>query len=1357
MRALRILAKVLGGVVVLVGLLFAFLQTPPGQRTLVGLVSDKTLQMSGLSGFFPTDLQVARIELLDEQGAWLRVENARLRWSFASLFEGRVRVEMLSAALVDILRSPLPQKTTEADGGGRSFKLPVGVDLQALSLDTLHLAAPLAGVESRWTLHGNGLLSADLHEGRLRLAGDRTDGPSGKLAVDTRFDLVQRTVDGEITVEEGPGGVAAALLQRPDLAGVSLRLVAKGDAASGSGELTVSAGDAVAAKGSAHWQPSGAATAVSVRLEATGKQLPDGGPISLAAEATVDDKTATLSSSTVTAGPLSLTASGGYDRVADRLDGTAAVQSDEPGPLAPLLGGITWRGLHLTAHAVLGNLAKQPEGTVSLTGGADDLTVAALDGRLPGFGRTTLDAKVGVQRDGTLTLDSLNATTAVGSVTSGGGSYLPKTEVGEVKATVELPSLAPFSALAQRQLVGRAHLDLSARRDGEGLTLGWQGTLADAGAPDVPPGLVAHEVTLSGKGALRRDETWSLADVRVASEAAAFGLSGNGKGQTGKFDLLVELQRLSILHPGLEGATTVTSTIELRPDGSAGGSLTAKGDVAGQPVSLAGRFDRDAAGGIVVPSFEGHWASAVLAVADLAITRERTSGSARLKIARLQEVGALLGTDLAGAIDAEVTTDPQLAAGRLQARVSGTGVRSGGIAVGALQIDAAIDDPMGTATTDAKLTASGLVGAADIGRLSGTAKGDRQSGFDVALQASGAATAANLAAKVEFSGEEIRVALSRFDGRHLGIPVALNAPTRLRIAGPQVRIDPTTLRLGGGRLSVQGVLDPAASDLRLELAALPLSLVDTFAPGTGLDGSLQAQVRAVGPMANLRIDATYTASSVRLRRPEAALLPNLAVQGSASLIGRQASIDARLSAGTASSLALKGKGTTAPLAGTATMTGSIDIARFAPLLGNQVRNIAGTVRSDLSFDIRGAKISGTGSLDFSNGALNFPEMGLRLSGGTARLVLQGDVLQLQQLSFQTGRNGTLTANGTMRLDEAQGVAVDLAVASRRALLVNRADLVATVSSDLKVTGSTGAGIDVAGPVTVDRAEISVGGAQSAAFPTVDVREINKPGASPAPPPPSPARAPSPAPSATPIRLALNVQAPQAVFVRGRGLDAEMSGSLQVTGAPTAPAVIGGLTVRRGDFTLGGRRLVFSRGIVSLNNVDRIDPALDFIATATVQSTTINVVITGTAAAPAIAISSVPALPQDEALALLLFGKPASGLSAFELIQVAQTLAELTGREAPGTGVLGRLRQSLGLDQLRVGTSSSSSNSSSSSPVSVEAGRYVAPGVYVGAKQGATGNSSRGVVEIDVLDHTKIEGDIGADSNGRVGVKMQWDY
>src|SRR6266850_1757364 len=374
------------------------------------------------------------------------------------------------------------------------------------------------------------------------------------------------------------------------------------------------------------------------------------------------------------------------------------------------------------------------------------------------------------------------------------------------------------------------------------------------------------------------------------------------------------------------------------------------------------------------------------------------------------------------------------------------------------------------------------------------------------------------------------------------------------------------------------------------------------------------------------------------------------------------------------------------------VTGAIDLAPFAPLFGNQIRNVAGTLRSNLTVEIAGPKISGAGTIDFANGALSFPEIGLRLSGGAGRLVLQGDTVQLQQLSFDTGRNGALTASGTIRLDAADGLAVALAVTSRRALLVNRADLVATVSSDLKVTGSTGAGFDVAGPVKVDRAEIAVGAGQTASFPTLEVREINKPAAAngtTTPPPAATPRKPPRAPSATAVRLALDVQAPQAVFVRGRGLDAEVGGAFQVTGDPGAPAVIGGLTLRRGDLSLAGRRLVFSRGVVSLDNADRIDPRLDFLASATVQSTTVQIAITGTARAPVIAVTSIPTLPSDEALALLLFGKPASSLSAFELISVAQTLAELTGTGGGGTGFMGRMRQTLGLDQLRVGSSNSS--------------------------------------------------------------------
>ena len=103
--------------------------------------SDKTLQVSGLSGFFPTDLQVAQVELLDEQGVWLRVENARLRWSFASLFSGRVRVEMLSAALVDVLRAPLPTKAKPATAAAARSACRSASICRRCRSTTLHLAA----------------------------------------------------------------------------------------------------------------------------------------------------------------------------------------------------------------------------------------------------------------------------------------------------------------------------------------------------------------------------------------------------------------------------------------------------------------------------------------------------------------------------------------------------------------------------------------------------------------------------------------------------------------------------------------------------------------------------------------------------------------------------------------------------------------------------------------------------------------------------------------------------------------------------------------------------------------------------------------------------------------------------------------------------------------------------------------------------------------------------------------------------------------------------------------------------------------------------------------------------------------
>lgn len=1398
MRWGRTLAWTAGGIVVAGAGLFAGLQTPPGAALVAAVASSDSIKVEGISGFIPVDVRVAKIELRDKKGVWLSLTDTRVSWSFTSLFTGRVRIEQASARQVEVLRPPEPtdEDTTAAVTDNR-ISVPLGVDLAKLSVDDLHVGAPLGGIDSRWQVAGSGLVTADGTPSRVRLELTRTDGPAARLAADLGFSLDRFAVDGQIVAEESSkGGVVAAMIGRPDLDGMALKLTAKGDRAQGLVELTAAAGDAVSSNGSVRWHRDGRATAVSMQLSAVGPGLPDSpiarmlrAPAVLSGEATFDDAgLLTVQQAALKVGPAQIDATARYDTSTDKLEATAKVQAGEAGPLSELAGGATWRDLKLDVQATGSGLATRPRATATLKGSADDLALPMLGERAPPPGRVELSANLGLASDGRLIVESFEAATPLAAL-KGGGSYMPSTQAANGKVTIDVANMSALSVLAGVKLGGKGQFDLSARSDKDGQKVDWRGTLDQLALEGVPPGLVRETINLSGSAGLQPDEAWRFDKVTLASPGLTVEMSGRGRQRTGQIDLALALPKLGLLQEGVAGAGVAKGTVVLTPKGgdlqftldldglsrggiasrklslmldaalegdAVAGRLRADGDLANQPVKLDGRFSRNADGGVVVPSLQGNWASASVDVTDLAVTPRSATGHGHLTMTRLEDLAPLLGMSVAGALDVDIATENK-DAGKLTIALRGDRLRSGSLGVGSLQLDATVADPLGAAAADATIKADGLSGVADIGRASATVKGDLKA-IDVTLAASGTITTANLAAKIEPTPAEIRVALQRFDARYKGIPVALAAPARLKVMGQRVAIEPATLRLGGGRLGVGGVVDPAASDMSVDITGLPLALVDAFAPGTGLEGTLQGKARVTGALANPKVEATYAASGLRIKRPETTLLPALAIQGSASMADQQASIDARVSAGGATNLAVRGRAAPAQNTATVAITGSVDLAPFSPALGLAVRNVTGTLRPDVTISVANNAMTGDGTIALANATLTLPASGLRLSGGQALISLRGDTLQIQRLSFQTAGSGSISATGTVRLDTAQGFPVDLAVTPQRALVASRPDLIATASGNIRIAGSSLSGFDVSGPITIDRAEISIAASQAANFPTIAVKEINgtstpDPTVAPSPPPPTPV-GPQPA-AANGVRLALNVQAPQAVFVRGRGLNAEVGGQFTVTGDPSAPAVLGNLTLRRGDFNLLGHRLNFKRGNVSLVSATTIDPLLDFVASTTVQGTTIEINITGSARAPKIELSSSPSLPQDEAMALLLFGKPSAGLSPFELLNAAQALAELTGREPVGGGLLAKLRGGLGLDQLSI--SSRNNASGSGSTTSVEGGRYVAPGVYVGARQGASADSSRGVVEIEVLDHVKIQGDIGADSSGKVGVKMEWDY
>ena len=269
-----------------------------------------------------------------------------------------------------------------------------------------------------------------------------------------------------------------------------------------------------------------------------------------------------------------------------------------------------------------------------------------------------------------------------------------------------------------------------------------------------------------------------------------------------------------------------------------------------------------------------------------------------------------------------------------------------------------------------------------------------------------------------------------------------------------------------------------------------------------------------------------------------------------------------------------------------------------------------------------------------------------------------------------------------------------------------------------------------GTLHVRRADIRIPDKMPPGIAVLPVRNAN------APPPP-----PETAPPAT-IGLNLTLDAPQQVFIRGRGLDAELGGTIHIAGTTAKPIPDGGLHLRRGTLSVIGTTLNFTEGTIDFNGAGLTDPALHFVATSTTSSIVATLTVSGSAKDPKITLSSVPELPQDEILAQLLFNTSTRSSARCSLAQIAAALASLSGATS-GADPLERLRSAFGLDRLSVGSSSTGSPT-------LEAGRYVARGVYFGAKQSASGSGTQATVQVDIAKGLKLETTAGSGSSSATG-------
>ena len=227
-----------------------------------------------------------------------------------------------------------------------------------------------------------------------------------------------------------------------------------------------------------------------------------------------------------------------------------------------------------------------------------------------------------------------------------------------------------------------------------------------------------------------------------------------------------------------------------------------------------------------------------------------------------------------------------------------------------------------------------------------------------------------------------------------------------------------------------------------------------------------------------------------------------------------------------------------------------------------------------------------------------------------------------------------------------------------------------------------------------------------------------------------------------INFNLTFNAPSRVFVRGRGLDVELGGSIVITGSAAAPRIVGGFELQRGRFVILGKRLDFDRGRLTFTG--SLVPVLDLVARSEAGDTTVFIAVTGPANDPSFTFSSTPLLPQDEVLARLIFNQGTSDLSPLQIAQLAELAASLAGIGG-SSGLLDNLRSQIGVDDLDIKTTKDGQTA-------VGVGKYLNENTYLGVD-----STGRVAIDLDLGSGLKARGAVTAEGGGEVGVFYEGEF
>ena len=386
----------------------------------------------------------------------------------------------------------------------------------------------------------------------------------------------------------------------------------------------------------------------------------------------------------------------------------------------------------------------------------------------------------------------------------------------------------------------------------------------------------------------------------------------------------------------------------------------------------------------------------------------------------------------------------------------------------------------------------------------------------------------------------------------------------------------------------------------------------------------------------------------------------------------------------------------------------------------------------------------TGGISTNDASVSLPTINLSLPKLTASARLDGNSAQIEAKA-DVSRGGTITANGSIGLDAPFNGAIKVAIRNMKHAIPPT--VTTKLAGDLTINGPLATGPRVTGEIDLLETELRL--IPIASGGTVpDIKHVGESTAV--------ERTQAfagfalPDPTAKPAKpytvgLDVTVDAPNRIFIRGNGLEAEMQGRLRLTGTSSSIIPIGRFSLIRGRLDILGQRLDLVEGELSMQG--SFDPYFRVVAQTRKNGTTLQAIVEGNPSNPKISFVSQPYLPEDEVLAELLFGKPIDEMSPLEAANLAREISRLAG--GPSEGLLTSIRKDAGLDAFGVTTSEDGN-------LALEAGKYLSENIYADVIVDAQGKS-RVDLNLEVTSEFSVRGSADNQGNTGIGIFFEKDY